>query len=130
MAISLLLVEGTGGGSFDLLQLLLGASGMVRGVLFLLVCLSIIGWYVIGYKAFYLSRAQGESIRFLEAFWQAKRLDAIYQDAEQKILNDVGWIVTYQSSYAFAVNPKLQNWKLNSLGALSTSDWANVYFTQ
>lgn len=74
----------SGHGSFDLLQLLLGASGVVRGVLFLLVCLSIIGWYVIGYKALYLSRAQSESIRFLEAFWQAKRLDAVYQEAEHK----------------------------------------------
>lgn len=73
-----------GNGSFDLLQLLLGASGVVRGVLFLLVCLSIIGWYVIGYKALYLNRAQGESLRFLEAFWQAKRLDAVYQEAEHK----------------------------------------------
>jgi biopolymer transport protein TolQ len=71
-------------GSFDLLQLLLGASGVVRGVLFLLVCLSIIGWYVIAYKALYLNRAQKESLRFLEAFWQAKRLDAVYQEAEQK----------------------------------------------
>jgi len=57
------------GGGFDLLQLLLGASGAVRSVLFLLVCLSIIGWYVIGYKWFYLSRAQGESLSFLEQFW-------------------------------------------------------------
>src|SRR6476646_3740219 len=73
-----------GNGSFDLLQLLLGASGVVRGVLFLLVCLSIIGWYVIAYKALYLNRAQGESLRFLEAFWQAKRLDAVYQEAEHK----------------------------------------------
>jgi biopolymer transport protein TolQ len=72
------------GGSFDLLQLLLGASGMVRGVLFLLVCLSIIGWYVIGYKWFYLSRAQGESLRFLEIFWQSKRLDQVYAEAESR----------------------------------------------
>jgi biopolymer transport protein TolQ len=70
--------------NFDMLQLLLGASGMVRGVLFLLVCLSIIGWYVIGYKWFYLSRAQAESIRFLEEFWGAKRLDAVYQEAQHK----------------------------------------------
>jgi biopolymer transport protein TolQ len=77
-------VAAQGSGSFDLLQLLLGASGVVRGVLFLLVCLSIIGWYVIGYKALYLNRAQGESLRFLEAFWQAKRLDAVYQEAEHK----------------------------------------------
>ncbi len=77
-------VAAQGNGSFDLLQLLLGASGVVRGVLFLLVCLSIIGWYVIGYKALYLNRAQSESLRFLEAFWQAKRLDAVYQEAEHK----------------------------------------------
>jgi biopolymer transport protein TolQ len=73
-----------GSGNFDLLQLLLGSSGVVRGVLFLLVCLSIISWYVIGYKALYLNRAQNESQRFLEAFWQAKRLDAVYGEAEQK----------------------------------------------
>src|SRR5277367_5912248 len=77
-------VAAQGTGNFDLLQLLLGASGVVRGVLFLLVCLSIIGWYVIGYKALYLNRAQSESLRFLEAFWQAKRLDAVYQEAEHK----------------------------------------------
>jgi biopolymer transport protein TolQ len=77
-------VAAQGNGNFDLLQLLLGSSGVVRGVLFLLVCLSIIGWYVIGYKALYLNRAQGESLRFLEAFWQAKRLDAVYQEAEHK----------------------------------------------
>ncbi len=79
---ALLLLAGSAG-NFDLLQLLLGSSGMVRGVLFLLVCLSIIGWYVILYKGFYLWRAQGESLRFLENFWQAKRLDAVYQQAEQ-----------------------------------------------
>lgn len=71
-------------GGFDLIQLLLNASGAVRAVLFLLVCMSIISWYVIGYKWFYLSRAQNESLRFLEAFWQAKRLDMVYQEAESK----------------------------------------------
>lgn len=54
----------------------------------------------------------------------------LYQDAEQKIVNDVGWIVTYQSSFAYSVNPKLQGWKLNSLGNIATSDWANIYFAQ
>jgi biopolymer transport protein TolQ len=71
-------------GNFDLLQLLLNASGAVRAVLFLLVCLSIIGWYVIGYKWIFLARAQGSSLRFLEVFWQAKQLSAVYQEAEQQ----------------------------------------------
>ena len=68
---------------FDLLQLLLQANGAVRAVLFLLVLLSIIGWYVIGYKAFYLGRATSESSRFLDTFWQAKRLDQVYQEADR-----------------------------------------------
>lgn len=55
---------------------------------------------------------------------------SLYQDAEQKIVNDVGWIVTYQSSYAYAVNPKLQGWKLNPLGTISTSDWESIYVAQ
>jgi ABC-type transport system substrate-binding protein len=54
----------------------------------------------------------------------------IYNDAEQKIINDVGWITVYQSSYAYAVNPKLQGWKLDALGVMATEDWANIYFAQ
>jgi biopolymer transport protein TolQ len=38
---------------------------------------------VIGYKAFYLGRAQAESLRFLDTFWQARRLDQVYGEAEQ-----------------------------------------------
>jgi biopolymer transport protein TolQ len=84
MALVLLTAAGGSGGNFDLLQLLLGASGAVRAVLFLLVCLSIIGWYVIGYKWIYLAQAQSSSLRFLEQFWQAKRLDAVFQQAEKQ----------------------------------------------
>ncbi len=54
----------------------------------------------------------------------------LYQDAEQKIVNEAGWITTYQSSYGYAVNPKLRGWQINSLGTLATSDWANIYFVQ
>ena len=60
---------------------------------------------------------------------QAERMQ-LYQDAEQKIINDAGWITTYQSSYVYSVNPKLHGWKLNSLGSLATDDWANIYFVQ
>src|SRR5262249_49951906 len=40
-------------------------------------------WYVIGYKSLYLSRAQAESARFLETFWQSKRMDAIFQSSQK-----------------------------------------------
>jgi oligopeptide transport system substrate-binding protein len=60
---------------------------------------------------------------------QATRLK-MYQDAEQKLVNDVPYITTYQSSYAYLVNPKLKGWKLYPLGSMATDDWANVYFTK
>src|SRR5215471_18341772 len=68
--------------SLDILQLITNASGVVMGVLVLLIGLSIISWYIIGFKALYLARAQAESARFLEAFWQSKRMDAIYKTSE------------------------------------------------
>ncbi len=64
-------------------EILLDADGVVTAVLVVLTIMSLLSWYVIGYKALYLRRASVESSRFLETFWQSKRLDAIYQSAEQ-----------------------------------------------
>jgi len=111
-------VAAEGTGSFDLLQLLLHASGVVRIVLFLLVCLSIIGWYVIGYKALYLNRAQKESLRFLEAFWQAKRLDAVYQEAEHKRRSPIAHM--FKAGYVEL--SKLQNQKTQGGGPAAAGD--------
>ena len=68
-----------GPGGKSTLDLLLDASGVVQGVLLLLILASIASWYVIGYKWFFLYRARRESEAFLEAFWASKRLDAVYQ---------------------------------------------------
>jgi len=54
----------------------------------------------------------------------------LYNDAEQKIVNDVGWITTYQSAFIYSVNPKVQNYKLPALGFLATDDWLDVYIAQ
>ncbi len=70
------------GAGLDIVALIGQSSGVVLAVLIMLVGLSVISWYIIGYKAYYLRRAQGESIEFLESFWQSKRLDAIYQVSE------------------------------------------------
>ena len=71
------------GESMDILSLMLRASGVVMGVLVLLIFFSLVSWYIIGYKFFYLQRAHSESVRFLETFWRSKRLDAIYKHAEE-----------------------------------------------
>ena len=67
----------------DILSLVMQASGVVMGVLVLLVFFSLVSWYIIGYKFFYLHRAQSETETFLDTFWQSKRLDEIYQTAEE-----------------------------------------------
>jgi biopolymer transport protein TolQ len=70
------------GGGLDIVALISQSSGVVLAVLLVLVGFSLISWYIIGYKTYYLRKAQAESIEFLESFWQSKRLDAIYQVSE------------------------------------------------
>ena len=71
------------GAELDIFSLVLSASTVVMGVLLLLVFFSVVSWYIIGYKYFYLRRAYSESLHFLDTFWTSKRLDAIYQSADE-----------------------------------------------
>src|SRR5262245_21939753 len=73
----------SGGSSLDILSLVLNATGVVLGVLFVLISLSVVAWWIIGYKALYFARAERESLRFLDLFWEAKRLDAVYAETEK-----------------------------------------------
>ena len=73
----LILQAGAGGERMDIVSLIAGASGVVMGVLALLILLSLASWYVIGSKALYLSRAVSNSARFAEVFWKTKLLDDI-----------------------------------------------------
>lgn len=66
----------------DIVNLIMQASGVVMGVLLLLAFFSVVSWYIIAYKTIYLGRAQRETQKFLEYFWKAKRLDAIFSLAE------------------------------------------------
>jgi len=59
--------------------LLLKASLVVQFVLLALFFMSILCWWVIGYKAISLKRARQGSRKFLEEFWQAESLDEIWK---------------------------------------------------
>jgi biopolymer transport protein TolQ len=74
---------GAPGASLDILSLIINATGVVLAVLFVLISLSVVAWWIIGYKAIYFARAERESIRFLDVFWEAKRLDAVYAECEK-----------------------------------------------
>jgi biopolymer transport protein TolQ len=67
----------------DIVTLMLAASPVVKGVLLLLAGMSIASWYVIGSKAFFLSRALARSSSFLDAFWKTQRLDDVWKMTEE-----------------------------------------------
>lgn len=52
------------------------------GTLLVLVVMSVVSWAIIAQKAIYLRRSARTSERFLVAFWEAKRLDQMYQQSE------------------------------------------------
>ncbi|MBO0779535.1 MAG: peptide ABC transporter substrate-binding protein [Ktedonobacteraceae bacterium] len=60
---------------------------------------------------------------------QAERLK-LYNEAEQKIVNDLGWIPLYQSKAITLINPKLHGFVDNPLGITAPDSWANIYFVQ
>jgi ABC-type oligopeptide transport system substrate-binding subunit len=53
-----------------------------------------------------------------------------YNDAEQKISNDAGWIPLYQSKTNVLINPKLHGYEENPLGITAPDSWANIYFVE
>jgi len=66
----------------DVWEVLLNASAMVQAVLFLLIGMSLVCWFIIGYKWYYFHRAHKANVRFSEAFWNSRRLDSIHEAAQ------------------------------------------------
>lgn len=82
--LSVFLANGPAAGKeLDLFQLVLSSGGVVLFVLFLLIAFFVVTVFVIGYKLFQLQRANAESGQFLDAFYQSKRLDEVYEQAKQ-----------------------------------------------
>ncbi|MDB4982995.1 MAG: Tol-Pal system TolQ [Myxococcales bacterium] len=78
----LILQAGAGEARLDILQLILGASLVVKGVLALLILMSAASWWVIGSKSLYLANATSRSAKFQDAFWKTGRLDEIWRISE------------------------------------------------
>lgn len=56
-------------------ELVLGATIPVKVVLVILVGLSLVCWYIIGYKWLYLTRAARENDKFLKVFYDTRQLN-------------------------------------------------------
>jgi biopolymer transport protein TolQ len=76
------LQAGAGEARLDILNLILNASPVVKGVLALLILMSAASWFVIGSKTIFLSNAASRSAKFQDAFWKTGRLDEIWRISE------------------------------------------------
>jgi biopolymer transport protein TolQ len=70
-------------GKLDVWDLVSNASGVVIGVMVLLALMSVIGWYIIGYKFFFFNRAIRQSDQFEEAFWRSRDIQMISAKAQE-----------------------------------------------
>ncbi|MDD5306697.1 MAG: MotA/TolQ/ExbB proton channel family protein [Deltaproteobacteria bacterium] len=65
----------------ELVGVVFGASPVVKAVIVLLVLFILACCFIIVYKYIQIRRAQRQTGRFLQIFWESKRLDAIYNAA-------------------------------------------------
>ena len=85
-----LLLQAGAEARLDIISLILNASPVVKGVLGLLILMSVASWFVIGSKALYLSNAASRSTRFQDNFWKTGRLDEIWRMSEAAAPSPVG----------------------------------------
>lgn len=67
----------------DLVKLLSASKGVALAVVLGLLAMVVLCFFVIIYKLIHISQAQSQSVKFLDQFWNSKRLDDIYRVAEQ-----------------------------------------------
>ncbi len=70
-------------GALNYLEIIRSASLIELSVLVLLMGVSVSSWALIVMKHTQLSRARAQSLTFLDTFWKATRLEAIYQSAQK-----------------------------------------------
>lgn len=80
------------GAGIDYWEVVTGGGPVVIGVLLLLLFSSVASWAIIVRKYLHLRVAERQSAQFLETFWKAKRLDAIYEQAEKLPMSPVSQV--------------------------------------
>nr|AAO22858.1 adventurous gliding motility protein X [Myxococcus xanthus] len=70
-------------GAMNYVEIIRDASLIELAVLLLLMGVSVASWALIAMKASQLAKARAQSLTFLDTFWKASRLEAIYQTAQK-----------------------------------------------
>ena len=114
-------------GSMDILSLIMGSTGVVLGVLFILISLSVVTWWIIGYKAIYFMRAERESITFLDDLfwkWQEKGFDVVYSESEKLPRSPLAQM--FRAGYVELARVRKQQQATGSTGHDSSADLENI----
>jgi biopolymer transport protein TolQ len=78
----LTLIAGQAADDLGVWSLVQQSSPVVKGVMGLLAVMSVVGWYIIGYKYLYVRRAARETDRFIDSFWRSRDIEHIYKNAQ------------------------------------------------
>jgi biopolymer transport protein TolQ len=71
------------GGAPNIVQMVLNAGPVVKGVMLALLSFSLLSWAIILSKALQLSRASRNSNSFLDSFWKSRSLANLYAEAAE-----------------------------------------------
>ncbi len=73
----------------DIIQMVLGASLVVKLVLFILLGFSVTSWAIIFLKFRYFRNARQETVYFLDLFWESSELANIHKESKELVFSPV-----------------------------------------
>ncbi len=90
-----------------ILELVLEAGPVVKLVLLILSFLSVLTWAIIFFKLRVVWKARTESKKFLDVFWESKKLDSIYETSGELSLSPVAAV--FKAGYQELIRLKKAN---------------------
>ena len=88
-------IDGVFGG--DIVQMIIHAGPVVKGVLFILLAFSVVSWAIIFMKWRLFRRAREENGYFLEMFWDNQAFHRLYNDSKDLAASPVAQL--FRSAY-------------------------------
>ncbi len=86
------------GNFYNALYLIVGASFVVKMVMFVLLAFSVTSWAIIVIKYIYIRKAYNQSLYFLDFFWSSKTLSGAFSKAQGTFSSPVSriFMISYQ----------------------------------
>lgn len=102
------------------LQLILQAGIIVKGVLLILLCFSVVSWAIIFFKQKYFSRAHKESEQFMRAYRSSRDAKSLFQATKAYTMSPIANL--FRMAYTDTVKEKSETKRLlKRYGALESA---------